>query len=151
LSEVLTRARFEQLNHDLFMKTLEPLKTVLKESGLSKSQIDEVILVGGSTRIPKIQELVSQFFNGKQLNRGVNPDEVVAQGAAIQAAMLMPDHHDRFENTLVLDTTPLSLGIETVGGVMTPIIPKNTKFPTSKSQTFSTYQDNQAAVGIKIF
>jgi len=142
----LTRAKFEALNDDLFKKTLKPLKEALKTSGLEKSDIDEIVLVGGSTRIPKIQKMVSEFFNGKEVNRGINPDEAVSQGAAILGAGLCgsPDAN----NVVLIDLTPLSLGIETVGGVMTPIIPRQSKIPTKKSQVFTTYEDNQKEVTI---
>jgi len=148
-SEMLTRARFEDLNARLFRKTLKPLEQILKDSGLKKNEIDEVVLVGGSTRIPKIQQMVKDFFNGKELNRGVNPDEAVGIGASIQAAII-GDHWDG-KDILVIDAAGLSFGIETVGGIMTKIIPRNTPFPVSKSQIFSTHQDNQDSVLIKIF
>ncbi len=151
LNVVLTRARFESLCADIFTKTLEPVERVLVDAKVSKADVHDIVLVGGSTRIPKVQELLSNFFNGKELCRSINPDEAIAYGAAVQAAVLSGKRDEKLDSLILLDVTPLSLGVETAGGMMTKLIPRGSTVPVKKTQTFSTAVDNQPGVTIQVY
>jgi heat shock protein 5 len=151
LNEQLTRSKFESLNKDLFQKTLKPVQIAMDDAGLKRNQIDEIVMVGGSTRIPKIQELITDYFEGKQPSKNINPDEAVAFGAAVQGAVICGDETINNKHFVIIDMTPLTLGIEVVGGVMSKVVPRGTTIPTRKSETFTTESDNQTQLDVVIF
>jgi hypothetical protein len=147
----ITRARFEEINATLFKSTLEPVEKVLKDAKIPREKVDDIVLVGGSTRIPKIQSLVSEYFGGRQLNKSINPDEAVAYGAAVQAAVLTGQTSEKTQDLLLLDVAPLSLGVAMQGDVFGVVVPRNTPIPTNKSRTFTTVEDNQTTVTFPVY
>jgi heat shock protein 1/8 len=147
----ITRARFEEINAPLFKSTLEPVEKVLKDAKIAREKVDDIVLVGGSTRIPKIQSLVSEYFGGRQLNKSINPDEAVAYGAAVQAAILTGQTSDQTKDLLLLDVAPLSLGVAMQGDVFGVVVPRNTPIPTNKSRVFTTVEDNQTTVTFPVY
>jgi heat shock protein 1/8 len=147
----ITRARFEEINAVLFKSTLEPVEKVLKDAKMPREKVDDIVLVGGSTRIPKIQSLVSEYFGNRQLNKSINPDEAVAYGAAVQAAVLTGQTSEKTQDLLLLDVAPLSLGVAMQGDVFGVVVPRNTPIPTNKSRVFTTVEDNQTTVTFPVY